>query len=416
MGNVLDKAPADYSTSDPTKMQGDAWLQTYKHDPYAHTDRIPWGNKGSHLSIGVKVLQEVPGTDLYVQNAQGKKVFITKNGKQLPNSSELIKQDPNYGLGPLVEILGPPTNPQYYMWSGTEMSEGNSYKPVQINSLYDLQYAITSNTNKQIASPALDHQFSGQFGEASISGPFEKMPRDVWSGVGEENRVIGAVGSQLVIPALADVVANVIPGFGMVTQATGLQQDLTNALTSAVDTYKKSMQYKGTATFNTGMANIITDPRLNNYYAEAHTGYTNLSTKTQNHDPSILRMQNITAEQKLLKARALESSAGGMQANLNATQLESLMTQAKTKYPKLDWSYFDQMKYGLAATSDTEAKINILNHFSDKLVSDIKSYPSSPTQTPSSQPTGAGFGPISYNPLVINGSFHHEPGKVVIHG
>ena len=92
------------------------------------------------------------------------------------------------------------------------------------------------------------------------------------------------------------------------------------------------------------------------------------------------------------------------------------MTQAKTKYPKLDWSYFDQMKYGMAAAADTQSKINILNHFSDKLVSDIKSYPSSPTQTPSSQPTGAGFGPISYNPLVINGSFHHEHGKVVIHG
>ena len=112
MGNVLDKAPTDYSSSDPTKMQGDAWLQTYKHDPYAHTDRIPWGNKGSHLSIGAKVLQDVPGTDMYVQNAQGKKIFITKNGKQLPNAAQLIQQDPNYGLGPLVEILGPPTDPR----------------------------------------------------------------------------------------------------------------------------------------------------------------------------------------------------------------------------------------------------------------------------------------------------------------
>ena len=345
MGNALDSAPASYSSADPTKMQGDvmgqAWLQTYRHDPYAHTDRIPWGNKGSHLSIGAKVLQEVPGRDLYVQNAQGKKIFITRNGKQLPNASELIKQDPNYGLGPMIEILGPPTSPEYYMWTGTEMTHGDAYRAVKVNSMNDLVNAITSSTDPSIASPALDHRHSGQYGDASISGPFQKMPKDIWSAVGEENRAIGAVGSQLVVPIAADVIGNFIPGFGAVTSATGLQQDLTDALTNTVNSYKKNMQYKGTSDFNLGMANVITDPRLTNYYDESHAGYTNMARQTQNHDPSVLAMPNQTPEQKILKARALEESAGSMQADQNAKQLESLMAQTKLKYPKLSWGYFD---------------------------------------------------------------------------
>ncbi len=493
MGNILDKAPTSYSTSDPTKMQGevsgDAWLQTYKHDPYAHTNRIPWGNKGSHLSIGAKVLQDVPGTDMYVQNAQGKKIFITKNGKQLPNAAQLIQQDPNYGLGPLVEILGPPTDPQYYMWTGTEMTAGDDYKAVKINSMADLQYAVTSNRNTKIQSPAMDHQHSGQFGEASIAGPFQKLPKDLWSAVGKENAVIGAIGGQLVVPIAADVISSAIPGFGQVTQALGLQQDLTDALTKAVDGWKKNMQYKPTSTFNTAMSNVITDPRLNQTYIQSHAGYTNLVRQTKSHDEGILAMPNATPEQKMLKARALQAKASDMDADQQAQQVESLMAQLKVKYPKLNWGYYDQMQSGMQIAGTTEQKLNILNHFSDKLVSDVQAantaqaestatlqasnlessmvelkqkYPNldwayydqmkyglqaatdpdqkqnilnhfsdkladdiaaqkakegpQPTDTSTPPGKGAGFGPVSWNPSVINGAFDDQDRQVVIHG
>ena len=430
MGNVLDKVPTDYSDTNPTKMQPDSWLQTYRHDPYAHTDRIPWGTKGSHLSIGVKVLQQVPGKDLYVMNTHGQKIFITKNGVQLPNASSLITQGANYGLGPLVEILGPPTNPEYYMWSGTDMTDGPAYKPVKINSMSDLQFAMTQNMGTDADPTAMNNQHSGQYGMASISGPFQKIPKDIWSAVGVENKAIGAVGSQLVVPLVADAISNVIPGFGMVTQATGLQQDLTNALTTAMSSYKKSMQHQGTSSFDTSMANTITDPRLFNYYDEASAGYKHMATQTQTHDQSLLAMSNTTPEQQLLKTRALIDKAGDMQANQNATQLESLMAQVKVKYPKLNWGYYDQLQSGIAAASTPEQKLNILAHFSDKLIADVKvadtpaqNTQSAPEKGPhgiptmsSVPPTGAGFGPVSWNPLVINGSFPHEPQKVVIHG
>ena len=432
MGNAAsDKVPTSYSTDDPTKMQGDSWLQTYKHNPYAHTDRIPWGSKGSHLSIGVKVLQDMNNSQLYVQNTSGKKIYITKNGQQLPNAGELIKQGANYGLGPLVEITGPPTNPSMYMWTGQEMSEGNKYAAQKINSMADLEFAMTQD-GASVTQKALDHAHSGMFGEASISGPFQNMPRDVWSAVGEENRVIGAVGSQLVVPVLADVVGNVIPGFGMITQVTGLQNDLQTVLNKtlgkAITNAKQKLQYKQTSDYQLGMSNLITDPRLNDYYMHSHVGYTNLSKQSQTHDPSILAMPNVTPQQKILKARALQNAASDMQADQNAQQLESVMAQTKIKYPHLDWAYYDQLESGMKLALTTSDKLNILDAFSNKLIGDVQnaqatqeatasqSTPSSPKKPDTSQPKGSGFQPLSWNPLVINGAFKHEHQQLVIRG
>ena len=74
-----------------------------------------------------------------------------------------------------------------------------------------------------------------------------------------------------------------------------------------------------------------------------------------------------------------------MQANQNATQLESLMAQVKVKYPKLNWGYYDQMQSGLLAARSPEQKLNILSHFSDKLVADVKAA-DTPAQNTQSAP------------------------------
>jgi hypothetical protein len=78
------------------------------------------------------------------------------------------------------------------------------------------------------------------------------------------------------------------------------------------------------------------------------------------------------------------------------------------------------MKYGLQLATDSNQKQNILNHFSDKLADDIAAQKAKsttqPTDTSTPPPKGAGFGPISWNPSVINGSFHDHGEQVVIHG
>ena len=366
MGNT-DSVPTTYSADDPTQMQKNEWLQTYKHDPYAHTNRIPWGTKGSHLSIGVKVLQDMTNNQLYVTTPQGQKIYITKDGKQLPNAAELITHGANYGLGPLLEIVGPPTSPEYYMWSGDQFSKGDTYQAVKINSLSDVQYAMTRKTDNTYD----DTKHSGQYGEASIAGPFQNRPHDFWTGVAAAERTVADIGLQLIVPLMADVIGTVIPGFSIVAQATGLTNALTNALDTAQSNYQKSIQHQSASNFDTSLANVITDPRLTQYYESAHSGFTHLAHQTKTHDPNILSMPNTTPEQRILKARALETKTGDMQADQNAIALESMMAQVKIKYPNLNWGYYDQMASGLAVAGTAEQKLNILQHFSDKLVSDV---------------------------------------------
>ena len=83
-------------------------------------------------------------------------------------------------------------------------------------------------------------------------------------------------------------------------------------------------------------------------------------------------MPSTTPEQKLLKARALQAKTADMQADQQAEQAESLMAQLKVKYPKLNWKYYDQMSAGLAVAGTTDQKLNIIQHFSNKLVADVK--------------------------------------------
>ena len=71
MGNTLNNPPTSYSKNDPSKMQQDAWTNTYTGGGDSSTDRISWGNKGSKLAIGVKILQDITNNQLYVNTARG---------------------------------------------------------------------------------------------------------------------------------------------------------------------------------------------------------------------------------------------------------------------------------------------------------------------------------------------------------
>ena len=440
MGNTLDSAPVTYSSSDPTQIHKDEWLQTYRQDPQANTDKIPWGHHGGVLNIGAKVLQDVNNNQLYVRNPQGQKIYITQNGKQRANASQLIKQAVNYGNGPMVEIIGSPTDPEYYLWSADQWSGGNKYQAVKINNMQDLEYAMTRKTDGSYT----DGTHSGQYGEASISGPFQDKPRDFWTGVADAERIVGNVGMSLIVPIVADVIGTVIPGFSAVTQGLGLQDDLSNAIANAQAAHMKAMQHKSGSQFDTNMASVITDPRLTDYYNQSFSGYSNISKETENHDPSLLQMPSVTPQQRLLKARAMQASATNMQAAESETQLSSLIAQLKVKYPKqLDWDYFDQMTTGLKIANNSTEKLNVLDAFAGKLVSAVQGIqsqarikeetteqeaPAITTQphtrfwsnpdgtTTSVPPKGAGFGPLSWNPLVINGTYTHGPQQVLIRG
>ena len=113
-----------------------------------------------------------------------------------------------------------------------------------------------------------------------------------------------------------------------------------------------------------------------------------------------------------------------MLVNSQIKQLNGVISNLKQQLPDADWSYIDQMQDGLAIASDNTARMNILNHFANKIKTDIvpelkqqqqKSPGVSPTNS-EAEPRGSGFGDLSYSPVVINGEYYHHPAKVVIRG
>ena len=113
-----------------------------------------------------------------------------------------------------------------------------------------------------------------------------------------------------------------------------------------------------------------------------------------------------------------------MLVNEQIKQLNGVVDALKKRVPNADWSYIDQMQSGLAIATNNTARINILNHFAEKITTDIvpklnQQTPVSPGVSPSppeAPPRGSGFGNLSYNPFVINGEYYHHPKKTVIKG
>jgi hypothetical protein len=117
--------------------------------------------------------------------------------------------------------------------------------------------------------------------------------------------------------------------------------------------------------FQNYMSNRIKDPRLQPLYAETAAENARLLKKTGEKANS--NVQNMSAAGNigmLLKARALAGHNSSMTVLDTEKELNNVIGLLKTKLgTKVDWSYFDQMKYGLSATQDTDAQMNILTHF-----------------------------------------------------
>ena len=116
-------------------------------------------------------------------------------------------------------------------------------------------------------------------------------------------------------------------------------------------------------------------------------------------------------------------------SNTSTIPLEKLVEGAMNKMKaalgnKVDWSYYNQMQYGLAASTNYEASINILTHFATKLNSEVipiyKAHLNNQTiQVPhdtSTPPKGGGFQAIPWHPRVINGNYYHPVHKMTIRG
>ena len=159
-------------------------------------------------------------------------------------------------------------------------------------------------------------------------------------------------------------------------------------------------------------------PKLNwGYYDQLQSGLAAASTGDQK-----LNILQHFSDKLSAEIEAKNQPALPPKRSLTETQLESQMQSAKLKYPKLNWGFYNQMQGGLASAGTAEQKQNIINFFSKKLTADIQAtQPAAPTpqavgSSPGPPPKGAGFGPVSWNPLVINGTYKHGFQQVVIRG
>ncbi len=410
MGNVLDSKPQNYSVTG-SKIQGGDYTNTYAqrpNQPSDPADSISWGDKGSTVQIGAKIIQDTDNNQLYIINRANQKVYITKNGTPLSNAQAIVQTAKNYGRGPCMQFNGDPSHPEIYMYTGSDMSPGSQFKPVRINNMNDFKEAMTEDNSGH----DINAKYSGMYGQAAIS-PFQPLGKDVWSGVADFNRVTNKLGEVLVLPVAIEVVGHVIPGFGQFMSVTGIQDSLQKDVDGLFDSLHKSRIYQSGSNYDTSMSNLFKDPRLTSGFQIAQTTNTSLGSALKTGTPqSITQMPNQTPQQMLLKMRALEQSNNDMSVKQQTNSLEgAISTLKKALGNKVDWSYFDQMQYGLAASTNNQASLNILTHFATKLKTDVlpkfaalqQNQPVSHTEITTAPPRGGGFRPIPWHPHVING-------------
>ena len=423
MGNALDSKPSSY-TVQGSKMQSSYYTNTYAqrvNQPSDPTDSIPWGNQGSSVQIGLKILQDPNNSELYIMNKANQKVYITKNKQPLPNAAALCQTGKNYGRGPCMQYMGDPLNPTIYMYTGSDLTPGKNFTPIQINNMNDFKEAMTQDNSGH----DINAKYSGMYGMASLS-PFQPLPKDAWSAGADFNRVANKIGEQMILPAAEEVIGKVIPGFGTFMGVTGLEKSIQNDINKGFDALHKSRIYQSGSNYDTSLSNIFKDPRLTSTYTSTQQENTQLGeAMKQSTNPNVMRMPSQTPQEMILKARALQQENNSMSVKQQTQDLEGAMNKMKAALGnKVDWSYYNQMQYGLAASTNYEASINILTHFATKLNSEVipiyKAHLNNQTiQVPhdtSTPPKGGGFQAIPWHPRVINGNYYHPMHKMTIRG
>ena len=423
----MDSKPQSFSFQD-SKMQGDFFTNTYNQRfrrPNDNIDAVPWGNQGSTVQIGAKIILDNTNKQLYIVTSSNQKVYITKdvNGTPtpLPNAQMIVQSARNYGIGPCMQFMGTPDNPKIYMYTGNDMTPGNNFKPIEINSMADFQQAMIEG----VAGEGVNHKYSGMYGQAAIS-PFQPLPKDVWSGVGVMNRAMDTIGEQLILPIAIEAVGSFVPGFSTFMSVTGIQDSIQGDIDGMFKKLHESRVYKSASTYDTSLSNTFKDPRLTAAFQGALHQNTQLGIKTKQSTPTnITRLEQNTPQQILRKTRALNQMNNSMSIDEQAVDLETAFNKLKgTLGNKVDWGYYDQMQSGLKLATDDQQKLNIISHFADKFASDvvplIQAQATDTTPQPPAQdtapPRASGFSFVPWHPYVINGNYQHPPGKVTIQG
>jgi hypothetical protein len=365
MGNVYASAPDNY---DIMQMHRSDYLQTYKNESNnSASNNIKLGKH--QLRVGAKIVSDLTTGQLYVSDKNGKKVWLSENGKMKKNSAELVKQAKNYGQGPAIRISGPITNPKYELFGATDMSEGVNYSAKQVKSAEDIRRII------ELGHGGLNPdsgEFGASFGNAAVN-PFVERPRDVWSGVADFNRGMDEVGRMFVVPVVEGAIETFIPGFGQISQLTGLHDILQSGLEQFIDF--KAPEPAGTQVFDTALAQQIVDPRVDDYLDKMKQ-QTAFNRNKYPHNQEMIDSINLPENDPTMrfeKLRDLERINSKIYADESVKNLRATSNQFKEMLGNADLGDFEwsSIEAGLNTADTPEQQMRVVNMFLGKFQNEL---------------------------------------------
>ena len=426
MGNTLDKKPDNYSVDrfgKPIVYKGD-YMQTYtQNNPSA--DSLAYGQ--TRLQFGAKIVQDIDSGprqgDYYVTSADGTRHYVTQGGKMLPDAANSVRLAKNYGNGPAVMISGSPLQPTYNMFyseGGEAHGSSNEWTTRQVNSPADI---ISTMTTSQDGHNGTKGKFANYYGDASIN-PFSKEGRNFETDMYTFQSGLVKGMAAVAVPVIGTALDDVVPFGSTLLNITGANKAIQQGVDSLAGLGRKSNTQP--SAWDPNMSNIIRDPRLKGYLNtitdQTHQLIAKYGPSGYEHDQ---QMAADTPQQMISKAKALAAENKVLFAQSKVQEMQDLSAKLQRMLPPgSNSALFSDIKDGLALAQTPEQQMNVIEHFSGLIKSQVLPSLASHPQSADSQTADGGQGAADLNPttasaqighpvLSINGTDSRHPAAII---
>ena len=426
MGNTLDKKPDNYSVDQfgkPIVYKGD-YMQTYtQNNPDA--DSMQYGQ--TRLQFGAKIVQDIDAGptqgDYYVTSANGTRHYVTRGGKMLPDAANTVRLAKNYGNGPAVMISGSPLAPTYNMFyseGGEAHGASNNWTPRQVNSPQDI---IDTMSSTQDGHFDIKGKYASSYGDASIN-PFSQEGRNFETDMYTFQSGLVKGMAAVAVPVLGTALDDIVPFGSTLLNITGANKAIQAGVNSLAGIGRTS-SVKPSA-WDPNMSNIIKDPRLPGYLNtitdQSHQLISKYGAAGYGHDQTLA---SATPQQMIQKAKALAKENKILFAQSKVQEMQDLSAKLQRMLPPGSNSQlFSDIKTGLSLAQTPEQQMNVIEHFSGLIKSQVLPSLSSASPAASTQAASARSQPADLNPttasaqvghpvLSINGHDGRHPAQII---
>ena len=426
MGNTLDKKPDNYSIDrfgKPIVYKGD-YMQTYTQQNTS-ADSMQYGS--THLQFGAKIVQDIDSGprqgDYYVTAANGTRHYVTQQGKMLPDAANTVRLAKNFGNGPAVMISGSPLRPQYNMFysaGGEAHGASNTWTPRQVNSPADI---INTMTSSQDGNYGTKGKYANMYGDASIN-PFSQEGRNFETDMYQFQSCLVKVIGAAALPVGEMALDDIVPFGSTLLNLTGANKAIQSGINSLAGMGKPSSAK--VSAWDPQMSNIIKDPRLPGYLNQIQDQSHQLISKYGPSDYAQTdKLAQDTPQQMIQKAQQLADENKQLFAQSKVQEMQDLTIQLQKMLPPgVGSDIFSNIHDGLQLASTPQQKMNVIEHFSEQIKSQLlpllKTTPqaattqgSSPSKTPPDLNPQTASAQVGHPSLSINGSDSRHPAQVI---